>query len=114
MRTPHTASGQTCPHFDYLHALPAKTLKEAVSERGTARDYYLGEPQKGAEDFAQAIALMPNEVSLCKLYFYVGEKYLLHGDEKQARSYFQKVVDTDVVEFIEYAAAKRRLASLSN
>lgn len=49
---------------------------------------------------------------LCELYFFIGEKYLLSGDEKRARSYFRKAVDTDVVEFIEHSAAKRRLASL--
>jgi lipoprotein NlpI len=50
---------------------------------------------------------------LCELYFFTGERYLLNGDEKRARTYFQKAVDTEVVEFVEYTAAKRRLASLA-
>lgn len=45
----------------------------------------------------------------CELYFYAGEKALLDGDLQAARDFFRKTIDTGVVEFNEYAMAKRRL-----
>jgi lipoprotein NlpI len=45
----------------------------------------------------------------CELYFYAGEKALLDGDLQVARDFFRKTIDTGVVEFNEYAMAKRRL-----
>lgn len=45
----------------------------------------------------------------CELYFYAGQKALLDRDLDRARSYLRKSVDTGVVEFNEYAMAKREL-----
>jgi lipoprotein NlpI/transglutaminase-like putative cysteine protease len=49
---------------------------------------------------------------LCELYFYTGEKYLLDGNKSLAREYFQKSIDTGVVEYQEYALAKRAIKGL--
>jgi lipoprotein NlpI len=48
--------------------------------------------------------------SLCEAYFYIGEQYAAAGDEKQARSYWQKARDQGVVEYIEDVGARLRLA----
>jgi len=50
----------------------------------------------------------------CELYFYVGQKFLLNGDQAKAREYFQKSVDTGVTEYTEYSFAKRELEALSS
>jgi len=48
----------------------------------------------------------------CELAFYLGEANRLAGNLTQARSYYQQSLDTQVVEFVEYALAQRRLDAL--
>ena len=36
---------------------------------------------------------------LCELYFYLGAKYLANGNQKSARDYFKKSLDTGVIGF---------------
>ncbi len=45
-------------------------------------------------------------------YFFVGYEYLLKGDKQKAREYFQKVLDTKVVDSEEYTVVRARLAQL--
>ncbi len=45
----------------------------------------------------------------CELYFYAAQKALADQDLDKARSYLRKSLDTGVVEFNEYAMAKREL-----
>jgi lipoprotein NlpI/transglutaminase-like putative cysteine protease len=47
---------------------------------------------------------------LCELYFYMGEKYLIEGNNNRAREFFNKSIDTGIVEFNEYTMSKRNLA----
>ncbi|MEC5218780.1 lipoprotein NlpI/transglutaminase-like putative cysteine protease [Actimicrobium sp. GrIS 1.19] len=49
---------------------------------------------------------------LCEAYYFAGERFLADGDVLQAKEYFQKAVNTNIIEFREYAFAKRRLAML--
>lgn len=67
----------------------------------------------GSVDLEGAKRAAANDLShLCELYFYAGEKNLLDGDAGRAREFFQKSVDTGVVEFSEYEMAQRSLAGL--
>lgn len=50
----------------------------------------------------------------CELYLFAGEKALLDGDERQAKNYFRKAIDTGVVEFTEYTMAVRELKKLDS
>ncbi|HEX2567114.1 MAG TPA: DUF3857 domain-containing protein [Burkholderiales bacterium] len=71
----------------------------------------------GKADFDQAFSAArqdPKDPSrLCELYYYVGEKYRAEGDLARAREYFQKSIDTGVIEFTEYAMAKRGIKELA-
>ena len=49
--------------------------------------------------------------SLSEAYFYVGEKYRAEGDLARATDYWQKSLDQGVVEFIENAGSRLRLAA---
>jgi lipoprotein NlpI/transglutaminase-like putative cysteine protease len=49
--------------------------------------------------------------SLCEAYFYIAEKYRAEGDAGRAAMYWRKSVDQGVVEFIEDAASRLRLAT---
>lgn len=48
----------------------------------------------------------------CELYFYAAQKALADRDIDKARAYLRKSLDTGVVEFNEYAMAKRELERL--
>ncbi|WP_374562532.1 DUF3857 domain-containing protein [Ideonella sp.] len=50
---------------------------------------------------------------LCELYFFLGQQQLLDGKPQVARDWFQKAVNTRVVEFVEYALAERELQKLA-
>ena len=62
-------------------------------------------------DSARAGAGAPQR--LCEAYYYIGEKYLADGDRERAREFFQKAVDQGVIEFMEDASARNRLASVA-
>jgi len=47
-------------------------------------------------------------------FFYVGQYYLVNGDEKTAVRYFLKVVDTGIARFYEYTGAQVELGRLAN
>lgn len=46
-------------------------------------------------------------------YFYIGQYYLVNGDEKVAARYFRKVVDTGITRFYEYTGAEVELRRLA-
>ena len=46
-------------------------------------------------------------------YFYIGQYYLVNGDEKAAAGYFRKVVDTGITRFYEYTGAEVELRRLA-
>jgi predicted Zn-dependent protease len=48
----------------------------------------------------------------CEAYFYIGYTHLLAGDTAKARSYFQRSVETGVINFYEYRFARAELARL--
>lgn len=48
----------------------------------------------------------------CELYFYAAQKYLADGNVTKAREYFQRSLDTGVIEFNEYAFSARELQRL--
>ncbi len=48
----------------------------------------------------------------CEAYFYIGYTHLLAGDTAKARSYFQRSVETGVINFYEYRLARAELARL--
>jgi lipoprotein NlpI/transglutaminase-like putative cysteine protease len=50
---------------------------------------------------------------LCELYFFLGQQQLLEGRPEAARDFFQKAVNTGVVEFTEHALAQRELQKLA-
>ena len=45
----------------------------------------------------------------CELWFYVGQRQLAEGNIEQARSAFQKSVETGVTDFAEYLASSNEL-----
>lgn len=47
--------------------------------------------------------------SQCEAYYYVAQHLLLNGDTAKARSYFEKAVETDIRNFLEYTGAKAEL-----
>lgn len=49
---------------------------------------------------------------LCELYFYAGEKSLIEGQYAQARDFFNKSLNTGVVEYNEYLMSQRSLRLL--
>lgn len=49
---------------------------------------------------------------LCEAYYYIGERYLAAGNNRQAREFFQRAVDQGIVEFIEHGAARSQLLLL--
>ncbi len=53
------------------------------------------------------------DARLCELYFFLGQKQLVEGQIQDARASFQKALGTGVSEYMEYALAKRELASLN-
>ncbi|MCH7956561.1 MAG: hypothetical protein IIB63_03305 [Proteobacteria bacterium] len=59
-----------------------------------------GDPHKRREREAEA-------------YFYIGQYYLVNGDEKAAAGYFRKVVDTGITRFYEYTGAEVELRRLA-
>jgi lipoprotein NlpI/transglutaminase-like putative cysteine protease len=62
--------------------------------------------------FKAANADSKDASNLCEAYYYAAESLLIEGKPKQAKAYFEKAVDTGVVEYVEYEMAKRRLAEL--
>lgn len=48
----------------------------------------------------------------CEAYYYVGKLYLMRGDNKSARYYFERCVATDMRNFLEYGGAKTELERL--
>ena len=68
-------------------------------------------------DFSAALAAaskdnQPDPNKQCELYFYAGQKSLADGNVAKAREYFQRSLDTGVVEFNEYAFSARELQRL--
>jgi lipoprotein NlpI/transglutaminase-like putative cysteine protease len=53
-----------------------------------------------------------DESKLCELYYYMGEKYLTQGDKVRAKEFFNKSINTGIVEYTEYTMSKRRLSQL--
>jgi len=45
--------------------------------------------------------------------FYIGQLFLLQGDEKQAQAFFERVLQLGVFNFFEYSGAQAELARLS-
>lgn len=70
----------------------------------------------GTVDYDHALAAAKDGTKdpsrLCELYFYAGQKYLLDGENGKALEFFQKSLDTGVVEFTEYTMSKRSLQAL--
>jgi lipoprotein NlpI/transglutaminase-like putative cysteine protease len=74
-------------------------------------DFALGKTTADAVIDAAKAAKNPTE-SLCEAYFYIGERYRADGDIAQARKYWQKSRDQGVVEYIEDAGSRLRLAQV--
>jgi lipoprotein NlpI/transglutaminase-like putative cysteine protease len=55
----------------------------------------------------------PSRERECELYLFAGEKAIADGKLDQARIYLRKSVDTGVVEYLEYAMARRELDRLA-
>lgn len=71
----------------------------------------------GEIDFDAALAEArrdgaPDAGRLCELYFFAAEKARLDGDLRRAREWYQRSIDTGVVEFLEYGMSVRQLAAL--
>lgn len=54
----------------------------------------------------------PDPGRLCELYFFAAEKARLEGEVGKARDWYQRSIQTGVVEFIEHALSTRQLAAL--
>ena len=50
---------------------------------------------------------------VAEAYLYIGQYYLVNGDEKAAAGYFRKVVDTQITRFYEYTGAEVELRRLT-
>ncbi len=61
------------------------------------------------QEFEEA---MNDEMVNCEAFFYLGHYFLLKGDKGQAEQYFQKTIDTQVKEFLEYDYAKQAMEHL--
>ncbi len=98
------------------HEDGAALAKPLAENGGDAWPYPLLRYLVGSADFESASRAATKDskdpTHLCELYFYAAEKSLLDGDTRQARSYYQKSIDTGVVEVSEYVMAKRSLAAL--
>ena len=46
-------------------------------------------------------------------YFYIGQYFLVNGDEKTAADYFRKVIDTGITRFYEYTGAQVELQRMA-
>ncbi len=51
--------------------------------------------------------------SQCEAYYYVAQHHLLKGDTAKARGFFEKAVDTDIQNFLEYTGAKAELKRMA-
>ena len=50
---------------------------------------------------------------VAEAYLYIGQYYLVNGDEKASAGYFRKVVDTQITRFYEYTGAEVELRRLT-
>jgi lipoprotein NlpI len=50
---------------------------------------------------------------LCEAYYFIGMQQLSVGKTRDAKASFQRAIDTQVVEYIEYRGAKMELAKLN-
>jgi lipoprotein NlpI/transglutaminase-like putative cysteine protease len=70
----------------------------------------------GAGSWEQALKVAGEDADdpsrLCELYFYAGEKSLIEGQYAQARDFFNKSMNTGVVEYNEYLMSQRSLRLL--
>jgi TPR repeat protein len=49
----------------------------------------------------------------CEAYYYIGQQMLIRGKERQAKVMFQKSIDTQVTDYVEYTGSKAELALLA-
>ena len=49
---------------------------------------------------------------VAEAYLFIGQYYLVNGDEKAAAGYFRKVVDTKITRFYKYTGAEVELRRL--
>lgn len=75
-------------------------------------DMALGKSTPDAVIDAAKASKQPSE-ALCEAYFYLGEKFFVEGDATRASEYWRKSVDQGVVEYLEDAASKNRLAMVA-
>ena len=61
---------------------------------------------------SELLSRASSEKERCEAYFYIGYQYLLKGDERKAREYFQKTTETKVFDCIEHIGARARLEQL--
>lgn len=56
----------------------------------------------------------PDPGRQCELYYFLGMNQLLRGDKPAAKSYFNKSLDTGIVEFQEYGFSRHELAQMDH
>ena len=72
-------------------------------------DVDLAQAERGAEENGKT-----DSGRLCELYFFLGQEQLLKGERNRARSYFNKSVNTRVIEFQEYGFSQRELSLMGS
>lgn len=72
--------------------------------------------EEGSVD--QVLASLPREINeqsrgqFCEAYFYIGQHYLLMGEENLAKQFFVKAIDTDAKRYLEYQYAREELKKI--
>ena len=62
--------------------------------------------------FAEGATTRAERERRCEAYFYIGQRQLIDGDEAAAADSFRTVLETGVMTFVEYQAARAELARL--
>ena len=55
-----------------------------------------------------------NKGYLCEAYFYIGCRYIFDNNEEKALEFFNKCIDTEVIQFFEYRFAEYEISQISN
>ena len=101
---------------DGLADLRTNTARLDLDEwPGPVISMYLGRTDAEAvAEMGGSSATREEREKRCEAMYYVGEYYLLGGDQKRAAAFFRTAVATGITDFVEYRGAKAELARLEN
>jgi tetratricopeptide (TPR) repeat protein len=110
-----TRTGETQKANDRLLSYLAGRKTRQASDWPLTIGHFLA-GQLAEADFLSAAKNSDPKVEsgqMCEAYFYAGSKHILSGDKTTAQDYFQKSLDTNQKDFLEYESARAEMRFLS-